>query len=556
MKRNLLLVITFLTTITLFSLTNYAYADYYKIPLNQRVQSIFGKDSSDIPKSGATERPFSKCGTLTFLEAKKSPELLSDKNSFFLRRPTDKGDIDYYGDGVTILTYATPEGNFLIHYTEDSSSSHAVSGSDADATTVPTFVVDAGAAFEKSLTSILELGYQPLPTDGSLGGDSKTDVYILDLEGAYGFTAYENTPADAYLAIDNNFSAVPANLDPEGTQKGAIKVTAAHELFHAFQFQLTTDIYDNGWWMEASSTWMESEVYPTVLDYLNYVGSKYDDTNDNGRWDNGEPYYSVDGTLAGNSNRYELWFDLPEFPIDTFDGLHEYGTAVWCLYLSEKYDKATIKNIWARVASGATAVNANFDELSALGDSVSVVMNDFRTKTLTRDLAHGSYYPLVYHEESFTIFPRSVSAKQDHLAARYYALKLDGLSKALELDLSSIKRSVFAVKLLLETDSGKFVELDVSDSSTTVTLPPADSAETYKKATLILLNNSLNRDDEAFNFSAALKDATPMTETETGESSDDSDDYCFIATAAYDGGAGVALIEKLSRFFRWVVVHL
>jgi hypothetical protein len=151
-----------------------------------------------------------------------------------------------------VLTYDTPEGNFKIHYTEDDTSGNAVHGYDGDPTTIPQFVIDVGSAFERARRHILSLGYPVLPSDGGNGGDRRFDVYVLDLSGSYGYASYDDTPSESYVVIDDDFATVPENLDPEGDQAGAIKVTAGHELFHAFQFQYSTNVADNGWWMEAT----------------------------------------------------------------------------------------------------------------------------------------------------------------------------------------------------------------------------------------------------------------------------------------------------------------
>ncbi len=254
---------------------DFSKAEFSNVSLNQKIEIIFGKKiiyRDDLDNLSQSYNTFYKSATLTILEAKNHPEYLYPENKFVLWRPIDSNDPDYYGIDITVLTYDTPEGNFKIHYTEDNTYGDAVGGGDGDPLTIPQFVIDIGAAFEKARGHILSLGYPALPGDGGKGGDNKFDVYIINMPGSFGYTSYDDAPPDVYIVLDNDFATVPENLDPEGNQKGAIKVTAAHELFHAFQFQYTTDVTNNGWWMEATSTWLEDEVYPEVKDYLNYVG--------------------------------------------------------------------------------------------------------------------------------------------------------------------------------------------------------------------------------------------------------------------------------------------
>lgn len=218
-------------------------AELSQISLNQKIEIIFGKEriyrsDLDLNKS---YNAFYKSATLIILEAKAHPEYLYPENRFILRRPTDNNDPDYYGSGITVLTYDTIEGNFKIHYTEDNVNGDAAAGSDGDPSTIPQFIIDIGVAFEKAYSQIQSLGYPALPGDGGKGGGNELDVYILDLQGSFGYASFDDVPSDVYIVLDNDFATVPENLDPEGKQKGAIKVTAAHELFHAFQFQYTTN---------------------------------------------------------------------------------------------------------------------------------------------------------------------------------------------------------------------------------------------------------------------------------------------------------------------------
>ena len=48
-----------------------------------------------------------------------------------------------------------------------------------------------------------------------------------------------------------------------------MQVTAAHEYFHAVQFAY--DFLEDGWFMEATATWAEDELYDGVNDNVNYL---------------------------------------------------------------------------------------------------------------------------------------------------------------------------------------------------------------------------------------------------------------------------------------------
>jgi hypothetical protein len=523
--------------LTLLLPQNFSGAEYPQLSLNERLEAIFGKQK--IYRSGFNI--FYNSPTLTVLEAKTHPEYLFPKNRFILRRPTDTDDPDYYGSGITILTYDTPEGHFKIHYTEDTTNDNAVYGSDGNPNTVPQFVIDVGTSFEHALNYILSLGYPSLPVDNR-GGDSRFDVYILNIPGSFGYTSYDDTPADVYIVIDNDFATIPENLDPEGKQKGAIKVTAAHELFHAFQFQYTTNITDNLWWMEATSTWIEDEVYPTVKDYLNYIGLRYDDANDNGKWDIGETYYNIDGSIAGTTGRSSKWFDKPDIPLNTVDGSHEYGTVMWVKYLSKAYGSDIIKSIWSRIGNGADALTAISDELILRGTTLSSVFSSFETANYKRDYPDGAYYPLIRHEATYTSYPQSVNGLLNHLSAKFYAFKADSETSVLSLNFINMNSDNLRVKLIMNKVGGGCDEQDIvlNTSSVKTQITNFGTSSTYSKIIVIVMNTSPWKDNESFSIIADKQTSTAI--------SSGGDGGCFIATAAY--GSYLDPQVKVLRNFR------
>jgi hypothetical protein len=119
------------------------------------------------------------------------------------------------------------------------------------------------------------LGFEPRG-DGAVGGGTDIlDVYILPAGMEISWDSQEITRST--LAAFNGLT-VPrcyAGAGCEtflllngsiGSDFDTLKSTMAHELFHAFQFNLgMSNGYrsDSGWWMEASATWAKDLVYPT-----------------------------------------------------------------------------------------------------------------------------------------------------------------------------------------------------------------------------------------------------------------------------------------------------
>ncbi|GAB7006269.1 hypothetical protein JCM18899A_37420 [Nocardioides sp. AN3] len=142
-------------------------------------------------------------------------------------------------------------------------------------------------------TTYTRAGYRHPRADGSLGGSSATDIYLTDpgSEGLYGYCTVDGTvgangafhphfsPSNsrasdlpAFCVLDNDY----ANRDSSGrplfgnhTPEENLEVTAAHEYFHAVQFAY--DYLEDRWFMEATATWAEDEVYTDINDNVQYL---------------------------------------------------------------------------------------------------------------------------------------------------------------------------------------------------------------------------------------------------------------------------------------------
>ncbi len=65
--------------------------------------------------------------------------------------------------------------------------------------------------------------------------------------------------------LDNDY----ARQFPTDTPLENLRVTAAHEYFHAVQFAY--DAFEDAWFMEATATWAEDELYTDINDNLQYL---------------------------------------------------------------------------------------------------------------------------------------------------------------------------------------------------------------------------------------------------------------------------------------------
>lgn len=162
--------------------------------------------------------------------------------------------------------YISPSGKFRMVY--DISGTHAVPLADESGSGVPDYV-ETAAHYADSTWNYM------VGTLGFVDPVLPESLYEIQFRsmGAYGSTHSSGTTT--YIRVHNNFNGFPPNLDPDGHQMGALKVTIAHEIQHAIQYAT------NRWrgqagsfnWVEMDATMVEEMVFPTVKDYLNYLSS-------------------------------------------------------------------------------------------------------------------------------------------------------------------------------------------------------------------------------------------------------------------------------------------
>jgi hypothetical protein len=168
-----------------------------------------------------------------------------------LARPT-QGDDDPYGDGYTVGSKRRCTPKICIHWVPTT----------ADAPPSGRWVTRSLRTMKSVWTKeVGKLGYRRPVTDGRRGGGSdQFDVYLSDVgaKGLYGYCAPEFTKpgyrrlASGYCVLDNDFARAQFGARPSNS----LKVTAAHEFFHAIQFAY--DYLEDPWMMEATATWMGS----------------------------------------------------------------------------------------------------------------------------------------------------------------------------------------------------------------------------------------------------------------------------------------------------------
>ena len=207
-------------------------------------------------------------------------------------------------------------GHFRFHYT--TSGYHAIDSKDQDNNALPDYLESVIEIFD-NVSKILhdQMGYTKPPGDGyysttrDKGGSGHYDIYIRSIPSKYyGYVQpeeYAQSKGDneksesrieknaftSYMAIRNNYK----NFILDEIEN--IKVTAAHEYYHAVQFGY--DGWEKPWLLEASATWMEEEIFDEINDCYQYMKD---------------------------------WFQYPHRSLDE-SGFHWYGSFIFFEYIEQ-----------------------------------------------------------------------------------------------------------------------------------------------------------------------------------------------------------------------------
>lgn len=342
--------------------------------------------------------------TMALVELRKALPTLTGADrreaQSLLARPTD-GPNDPQGFGYTVAEAAPLcSASLCVHYV--ASTSDAPPAVDANANGVPDGVEFTLATMDQVLAFFTQqLGFRPPAADGIKGGDARFDIYLSDVgsQSLYGFCAPENKVAeryraDGYCVLDNDFVEFDAPPDQ------SLIVTAAHEFFHAIQFNY--DFAEDSWLMEATATWVEERYATHVNDSRQYLPASQ--------------------------------IRLPSIPLDLFNrqtGSH-YGNFIFFELLSQRYGNDIVRDIWSRADSDALApdlwsVQAIDRALRARHSSMAKFYPQFAAANVrpASFYAEGAAWPKGKAKKS-TLRKRkklSRSKRLDHLTNASYELK-------------------------------------------------------------------------------------------------------------------------------------
>jgi len=282
-----------------------------------KVQAL--KGAKTLPEEYRADQAIpERCGTRVTSEAVENWDSYSPATQAALRQALARP--------LQQKNHTSPESFFLIHY--DTAGSQAVPLTDLDASGVPDYVENLARYADSShRMEVMQLGYRPPPFDP----DSLYDIYTQEID-YYGYAQPESSGPEpwgdftSYIVVHRNFLGFPPNNDPDGNQKGAMKVTIAHEFHHAVQFAYSASTAAHIWFMEITSTWMEEVVFDPVDDNYNYL-----------------PYF----------------FNIEPYLPLTNTGIHMYASFIWNQYLAQNFGRDIIRQVWEqnRLSNSIQALN-------------------------------------------------------------------------------------------------------------------------------------------------------------------------------------------------------
>ena len=315
----------------------------------------------------------------------------------YLARPTD-GDRDPdgpgYADGAAREHNCVPK--FCITYVTETRDKPPTL--DENGNGVPDQVDETRQVLQEIWRrTVTEGGYRaPKPDGGTAereGPDERFDVYLADIgeSGTYGYCNIDDYVVSSgrdlpgYCVLDNDYS--PDQYGDQETPQDNLRVTAAHEFFHAVQFAY--DFEEDGWFMEGTAAWIEDEIFDDVNDNLQYLYQ--------------------DSPLSD-----------PGTPLDFYGNGFAYGSWVWWRYVTERFPDAggtglplIMRDTWqaahhdTQAAPGTYSLDAITKTLAARGADITRVFANFgdaiRHPAQGGSFEEGASYPKARRVDAYRL---------------------------------------------------------------------------------------------------------------------------------------------------------
>jgi len=449
-------------------------------------------------------------------------------------------------------TATSSSGRFIVHYAtvntphvcqNSKSQYYGKSFSDVPAPqspyTLQSWAQTVGATLDHVYDYYVNQGYIPPPNFPA----TPYNVYLRSLvcDGEYGVTMSDLPAASiahpyaysSWMELDSSFT------DPiygTYTPLQSLQVTAAHEYQHAIQYGY--NYYFDIWYAEATSTWMENEVYQSIPQLYSYLAAWFINSLES------PPNSNI---FIKNSS---LSIDITP---NTYTG-GGYGRWIFNRYLAEKHSIPVIRSFWEKLAglnpttsptnsSGDIQMAPVIDSVLSSGYNSSFAADYFGfTKRLyTRDwtthIGDITLIPAVKADASYSVTSISIvspTVTLPHYSFAYYTFTPSATTTALNLYLN--KTSGIRTAVFQKNSNGTITEIQPNSDGISYSI----SGFNTSSEVALLIANTTDVDGHQVSFSTN-NTSLPVTEptgssvyqTSSGRDSSSSGSGCFIATAAY-----------------------
>ena len=256
-------------------------------------------------------------------------------------------------------SYISENANFQIHY--DIEGINAPSLNDENGNDIPDYIESVAEIAEDSRYKLVNImGYLEEPNDV----DELYDIYILN-QSAWGWNIVEDTnTGSSYVKIDNDYSGNNFNSEYCLNNLDKMKISVAHEYFHAVQRAYRPNpATDHDFFLEMSSMWFEDLMVPDCNDYLSFVDAlSYSIFNN--------PTQKFDGSdLTSGQSSANFGYSMALFAHYLTNSLES---------TNDSFGTTIIRQIWINYSSGVSARDAIIQTIeNEFNDSFSRVWTDF-----------------------------------------------------------------------------------------------------------------------------------------------------------------------------------
>lgn len=206
--------------------------------------------------------PVQKCGMPLKHDLKRDWRLLESSTQKTLAKYLEKPALS--GEQIVLSNGS----HFRIHYATAGADVPPLA--DSNANSIPDWIETVADVFEAVYQrQISQMGY-------TLPPGAPYNIYLQNMSnfGQTDSDQLNGQSATSYITIENDFAehvfqaSIPGNDSAYNKSIKALQITAAHEFHHAIQFGL--NFYFEPWYAEATSTWIEDEVYDSVNQLYSY----------------------------------------------------------------------------------------------------------------------------------------------------------------------------------------------------------------------------------------------------------------------------------------------